>query len=118
MEKITIHIADPYDVWREGYRQVLENAGMFVVATSQSAPELTEKMGQKLPDVLLVDAEIAGTEDWLYLHELEASYPKTKIVVTTLSPDKAALAKAIGFGVDAILEKEASAAQLVRTVRG
>jgi two-component system, NarL family, nitrate/nitrite response regulator NarL len=88
-----------------------------VVGQTASLETMLALCALRRPDVVLIDAEPAGTPTVAELRQLCASYPATQVVVAYTELHPQMLAGAIQAGVSALVPCAHGLASLVRTLR-
>jgi two-component system response regulator NreC len=115
---ITIAIADDHAVVRSGLRMLLEaEPGFEVVAETADVPSTRRSVLAYKPDVLLLDLNMPGEKSLPAIPELQATSPRTAIVVLTMQNDPAFAREAFQAGVRGYVLKEAADAELLEAVR-
>ena len=108
---LTSHAA----AWRDEVAQVLEREG-FRVASAGSGADALHKARELMPNLILLDLEVAGKSGWETLHDLKTSRETSSIpVVIASAADERKMGTA--FGAAACLIKPYSGDALVRTIR-
>ncbi len=120
MDKINIRvlIADDTLIAREGWKRILESAGdIEVVGEVITAFEITRKVKELIPDVLLMDLKWFGNEIawWLAFKETKIASPKTKIIAVTAYENLIRDARLAG--ADSVLLKTFTREELLDEIR-
>jgi len=110
---IIIAIADLHPVVRAGIRSFLESQPDICVAGEcETTEELTDLVQTTRPDVLVVDATIAGQpfEEWMA--RLSATNGSTRVILHGSSRDQSQIRSMFDAGIAGYVLKEASAGEL------
>lgn len=109
-------LADDQDMVRSGIRLILELAGVEVVAEARDGAEAAALAGELLPDVVLMDVRMPGTDGVEGTRRIVAAdLPCRVVMLTTFDLDKHVY-DALKAGAAGFLLKDASAQQMVRAV--
>lgn len=109
-------LADDQDMVRSGIRLILELAGVEVVAEARDGAEAAALAGELLPDVVLMDVRMPGTDGVEGTRRIVAAdLPCHVVMLTTFDLDKHVY-DALKAGAAGFLLKDASAQQMVRAV--
>lgn len=109
-------LADDQDMVRSGIRLILELAGVEVVAEARDGAEAAALAGELLPDVVLMDVRMPGTDGVEATRRIVAAdLPCRVVMLTTFDLDKHVY-DALKAGAAGFLLKDASAQELVRAV--
>ena len=115
---IKVVVADPYPVVLRGLREVItRDAGMTCLAESLEMSPLLEALGQRVPDVLVIDPAIQGTADRGLLKDLNRWYPSMAILVFSPEAQDAAVIQALRAGARGYLLKNAAPEELLEGIR-
>lgn len=111
-----ILIVDPSQLFREGLRLILSEAGFQSVWCSHlppigSIPGLSEKAAP----LLLVGGDMDEVN--LHISEMKHLYPATKVVILAESVTQLQFMNALRYGADTLLLKHSSCDTLVATLR-
>jgi NarL family two-component system response regulator LiaR len=115
---IRLAIVDDHTVLRQGLRFLFEQEpDVEVVGEAGTGTTALSMVAASCPDVLLLDLLLPDTSGLEVLAAVRQSHPQTHVVVLTSSPDDAHLLAAIHTGATSFLQKTASAADVLATVR-
>ncbi len=111
-----IVLADDHKVVREGTRQILEAAGIAVVAEAATAAETLQLVHDLLPATLVVDLRLPDMSGVEVVRRIcEAGLPVRCLVLSAFD-DNVYVAEALAAGAYGYLLKTATASELVAAV--
>jgi len=117
-DPITILLADDHQLVRQGLRAVLAAEPGFAVVGEASdgleAVALAERLG---PRVLVVDIVMPGLNGLDVVREVARRSPRTRTVVLSMHGDEQNVLAALREGALGFVLKDASADELVRSIR-
>lgn len=106
MEKITVAIADDHSVVTEGIRIVLKADPRFVLnGVFSNGEELLIFLAEQFVDVVVLDIDIPGGEDFGILRKIKLMDPNCKVVIFTMHTGIKYFFEAKRFGADAFVVK-------------
>lgn len=100
-----ILIADDHALFRESLSALLTARGFEVVGEAGDGSAAVELARRLLPDVILMDLDMPGTDGLTATRLISAGTPQIKVVVLTASDDDAKLFEAIKSGAQGYLLK-------------
>ncbi len=106
-----IMLVDDRLLVRDGIASLLRARGHEVVAEANNGREALEKVGQALPDLVLMDIRMPQMNGLEATRLIKARYPDMKIVMLTVSDDEQDLFEAIKSGAHGYLLKDLEASQ-------
>jgi DNA-binding NarL/FixJ family response regulator len=111
----SIVLVDDHTLFREGLREILSLEHDFeVVGQAGNAQEGVAVVGERRPDVLLLDVEMPRHQVPQFLRVS----PQTRIIVLTTYDDPQLANQLICMGARAYLVKSATRAELISVIRG
>jgi DNA-binding NarL/FixJ family response regulator len=110
-------IVDDHDLFREGLRELLAEAGIVVVGDARTAEEGIELVTALEPDVVIMDLGLPGMSGAEATGRLSELAPSAHVLVLTISPDDRDVMAAILAGASGYLLKDASVPEIVAGVR-
>ncbi|HEV2387757.1 MAG TPA: response regulator transcription factor [Candidatus Acidoferrales bacterium] len=117
-EKTTVYILAANRLLREALSHTFKNrADIELVGASEQSPLEIEPIVTLRPDVLLVNGAMQGF-DWAgFIPEVRRAVPGMRVVIFGMQEDPETFLRSVRAGVVGYLLSEASASDLVRTVR-
>ena len=115
--RLRVIVADDHDLFRQGMRDLLEAAGLEVVAeasTGRTAVDLTQAYG---PDVVVMDLNMPAGSGIESIRQLRARGPGPGILVLTVSATDEDVLAALEAGADGYLLKDAATSEIVGAIR-
>lgn len=118
MDKISVLIVDDHPVVREGLRGFLQiQEDVDVVDEAADGVEAVKKVGELLPDVVLVDLVMPRMDGIATIREIRALSPSTRILVLTSFSDDEKVFSAVKAGALGYLMKDVKPADLAEAIR-
>ncbi len=115
---IKIFLIDSRPVFRLGLGSILErNAEFQVVGGAASVQEAAAKIGEVLPDIVIMDASLPGDDGIDGISVLQQKYPQARVVVLTDSEKKEDFFQAIKAGAKGYLMKNLEVSELTDSLR-
>lgn len=109
MNKIRIAVADDHSVVREGLRIILKSDPRFSVeGIFSTGDELLSAMSEKPVDLVILDIDIPGGEDFAALKKIKENYPACKVIIFTMHSNIQYFIGAKSFGADSYVVKTES----------
>jgi NarL family two-component system response regulator LiaR len=113
---VTVLIVDDHAVVRQGVRASLEARTGFVVGEAESGDEAVHLAGERLPDVVLMDLLMPGTDGVAATRRIRALSPRTQVVVLTSHHDDVHIFPALRAGAISYLLKTVTMDELAAAV--
>ena len=118
MNKIRILLADDHAVLRAGLKSLLSTQpDMAVVAEAGDSKETVSKSQELLPDIVLMDISMPGSDGLAATKEIKERNPATKVLILTMHEDEAYLRRAFRSGADGYVPKKAVDTELLAAIR-
>lgn len=115
---IRLFIADDHALFREGMRALLlATADIVCVGEAESGEDAVAQVDQLLPDVVLMDINMAGINGIEATRRMLARHPKAGIIMVTMLEDDASLFAAIRAGARGYVLKGANHMELLQSIR-
>lgn len=114
---IRVMLADDHVLMREGIRQLLEFDGsMEVVAEANDGEECLEKLLETKPQILLLDINMPKGNGIEILKEIRNRKIDVKVLVLTVHEGIEYLLKAVDYGANGYIMKDAESAELKKAI--
>jgi two-component system response regulator NreC len=85
MNKIRVLLAEDHTIVRKGLRSLLDGeAGIQVVGEAADGREAVAKVGQLLPDIVLMDIAMPGLNGLEATRQIRKQFPKVKVLILTI----------------------------------
>jgi DNA-binding NarL/FixJ family response regulator len=115
---ITVLLVDDQELLRSGFRMVLDaHDGIEVVGEASNGDDAIRKTGELLPDVVIMDVRMPGTDGIAATSAITERYPNCRVLIlTTFDLDEHAFA-GLRAGASGFLLKDVPPAELVSAIR-
>ena len=110
-------VADDDPVVRRALRDVIQRAGIVVIAEAPGGREAVELSAHYRPDVILMDLLMPGTDGIDATREILATQPDAKILMVSSSEDEALELLALRVGACGFLSKSVDIEAIPRAIR-
>lgn len=118
MDRITVLIVDDHAVVRQGLRSFLEvQPDVEVVGEAADGAEAVRKVAELVPDVVLMDLVLPGTDGIAATREIRRASPSTRVLVLTSFAEDEKVFPAIKAGAQGYLLKDVLPEELARAIR-
>lgn len=118
MDKIGVLIVDDHPVVREGLRSFLQlQEDMQVVGEAADGVEALEKVGELVPDVVLIDLVMPKLDGIATIRQIRALSPSSRVLVLTSFSEDDKVFPAIKAGAHGYLMKDMRPADLAQSIR-
>lgn len=119
IEPIRVLIADDHAIVREGLAAILGSvADIEVVGEAKNGLEATAKAAELLPDVILMDVRMGGTDDGVEAtRRVKVTAPSVKVIILTNYDEDENVFQSIRAGASGYLLKEVTPAELINAIR-
>lgn len=114
---VRVLIADDHALFRKGLRELLEEAGIRVVADVADGASCLRKAVASHPDVVLLDLEMPGMSGVETARELRRAAPDARILMLTVSSDPDDVVGALAAGAAGYVLKGAEVEEMLLAVR-
>lgn len=115
---IRVVVVDDHTVVRSGLVALLSDAeGIEVVGTAGNGEEGVERVGELLPDVVMMDLSMPVVDGVEATRRIAAAHPEVRILVVTSFGEQRRVIDAIGAGATGYVLKDIDPALLVDAVR-
>lgn len=117
-EKIKVLVVDDQSVLAEGIKSVLETEPTLeVVGLAADGMEALKRVGEYLPDVVLMDIRMPIMNGVVATQRIKTEYPDVKVIVLTTFDDSDYILNAINSGASGYLLKDIGATALIDAVK-
>jgi len=118
MDKVSVLIVDDHPVVREGLRTFLElQPDLEFVGEAADGVEALDKVGQLLPDVVLMDLVMPKMDGIATIRHIRDLSPSTRILVLTSFSEDDKVFPAVKAGAHGYLMKDVRPAELAEAIR-
>lgn len=118
MDKIGVLIVDDHPVVREGLRSFLQlQEDMEVVGEAADGVEALRKVGELVPDVVLIDLVMPRMDGIATIRQIGAISPSSRILVLTSFSEDEKVFPAIKAGAHGYLMKDIKPTELAQSIR-
>jgi two-component system nitrate/nitrite response regulator NarL len=111
-DALRVVIADDHQIFRDGLRGTLQEAGMSVIGEASDGAEAVALARELAPDVLVLDLNMPGVSGLEALREISHSDPEIQAVVLTVSAEDGDVLAALAGGACGYLTKDTRVDQL------
>ncbi|MEX6698746.1 response regulator [Peribacillus frigoritolerans] len=113
----TIAIIDDHQLFREGFKRILEIEKSFqVIAEGVDGIEVASIEKEYKPDIFIIDISMPLTNGLEATRRLIENNPNTKVMILSISEDEHYVTEALQSGAIGYLLKEMSASELIDAV--
>lgn len=118
-EKLKILVVDDHRLFRETLAALLgAQEDMEVLGEARDGAQAVEKARDLMPDLILMDLSMPGTNGLEATRLIKAEMPYVKIVMLTVHDDDENLLEAVKAGAQGYLLKDISKEELLASIRG
>lgn len=114
---LRVVLADDHHFFREGLRDLLEEAGLSVVGEAKDAAEALLLAEELKPDLIVIDLNMSGAPGSDALLHIASVSPEARTVVLTSSVEATEVLAALQAGASAYVVKGAQADELIAGIR-
>ncbi|MCI8485364.1 MAG: response regulator transcription factor [Lachnospiraceae bacterium] len=112
-----IVIADDHSMIREGLKQLLEMDGdVEVVGEAANGIECLDVLEKIIPQVLLLDINMPNMNGLEVLEKIKENNINVKVIILTVHNEIEYLLKAVEFGINGYILKEADSSELKKAI--
>lgn len=116
-KSLSIAIADDHQLVRHGISLILNNHPDFqVVFEAQNGRDLLDKMGQQLPELVLLDMEMPVLSGAEALAEIRDKYPELPVLILTMHNNKAYILQMMELGANGYLLKDTDPGEVINAI--
>lgn len=115
---IRIIVADDQPIIRHGLRYVIGlDSELELVEEAVDGNDLLEKMRQVSCDLILMDIRMPHMDGVKATLQVKRDFPKTKVLILTTFEDEEYILRALEYGADGYLLKDADPDELIRVIK-
>jgi len=114
---LTLYIADDHAIMVEGLLEILKSKPQWkVLGTARDGLEITILMNNRPADIVILDINMPKMNGIQCARWIKENYPKTKVIILTMFPEKSYLHEIIKAGVDGCLLKSRGSLELISAI--
>jgi len=118
MNKIRVFLADDHLILREGIRSLLGKVpDIEIVGEAGEGGEAVDKVGQLVPDVVLMDITMPGMSGLEATKQIKQKYPQVKVLILTIHETNQYLSQMLQAGASGYVVKTTAASELISAIR-
>jgi two-component system response regulator NreC len=118
MDKIRVLLAEDHTIVRKGLRSLLDGeAGIEVIGEAEDGREAVEKVGQLLPDVVLMDITMPSLNGLEATRQIKKRFPEVKVVILTMHANEEYIFQILRAGASGYLVKQAAPTELLSAIQ-
>jgi DNA-binding NarL/FixJ family response regulator len=115
---IRVLLAGDHRILREGLRSLLAGHSDIEVTGEAADPETAIAMARQLqPDIVVLEAEIAGARGAEITRHIRSELPPVKVVAHSAPPGRRMLAEMLRAGASGYLDRESGCDELMQALR-
>jgi DNA-binding NarL/FixJ family response regulator len=114
-DRIRVFLVDDHELARAGVRSLIGDA-FEIVGEADNADSAIELIGERLPDVVLLDVRLPGGGGRRVAAEVSKLHPEVKVIALSVSDDPADVAAVVSAGATGYLLKSAPRARLIEAI--
>lgn len=114
---IKILVVDDHPVIRTGLATLLSGTEIEIVAEAANGREALKQAEKFLPDVILLDIQMPGTDGVTTLAKLKAKVPESKVVILSTYDNPTYIARAVTWGASDYVLKGSPRDSLLAVIR-
>ena len=117
MTAISYIIADDHAIFRQGIKFSLsEDKSLQCIGEAGDGDELMKLLHNGLPDVILMDLKMPGTDGVAATKEIKRLYPGIKVIVLTMYDDEQYIIHMLDIGANAYLVKNTEPSEIINAI--
>lgn len=114
---IRLAIADNYKIFRDGITVAMKTRDdIEILWEAADCGEMLDNLRTKIPDVLLLDLSLQGTDVIKNIQSIKKEYGQLKIIVISMSDDTETITQVMENGANAYLTKTADADEIYKAI--
>jgi DNA-binding NarL/FixJ family response regulator len=117
-KKVRIMVVDDHPIMREGLTRVIEETSdLMVCAQAESIQGALELIKKMVPDLIIVDIGLGGTNGLELIKDVKARHPKLPVLVHSMHEEQVYAQRSLHAGARGYLMKQEPAAKLLQAIR-
>jgi DNA-binding NarL/FixJ family response regulator len=112
MKPLRVILADDHALVRAGFRALLREMGLTILAEASNGHEVIQLVAQHQPDAVLMDIAMPGLNGLEATAELTRQFPNVRVVIISMHANIEYARRAMQAGAAGYLLKNAKAAEL------
>ena len=118
MGKITVFLADDHRIFRQGFAELLDKLGGFLlVGEAGNGLEATRKIAEAKPDIVFLDISMPELDGLEAIGKIKSACPKTHILILSMHDKSEYVFRALHKGASAYLLKDTDISEISEAVR-
>jgi DNA-binding NarL/FixJ family response regulator len=118
VSRIRVLVIEDNRLMRDGLARLLSTyPDVEIVSSVENAATAAQQLRDAKPQVVLLDAGLAGGESYAFLTDLKASTPDAKVIVMDFVPAQQDVHQFIDGGANGFIMKDATAEDIVKAIR-
>jgi DNA-binding NarL/FixJ family response regulator len=115
---IRVLLAEDHTIVRKGLRSLLDGeAGIEVIGEAKDGREAVEKVGQLLPDVVLMDIAMPGLNGLEATRRIKKRFPEVQVVILTVHANEEYIFQILRAGASGYVVKQAAPTELLSAIQ-
>jgi two-component system response regulator NreC len=115
---IRVLLAEDHTIVRKGLRSLLDGeAGIEVIGEAEDGREAIEKVGQLLPDVVLMDIAMPGLNGLEATRRIKKRFPQVQVVILTVHANEEYIFQILRAGASGYVVKQAAPTELLSAIQ-
>ena len=117
LNKIRVMIVDDHQMSAYGTKAMLMNAqSIHISSIANSGQEALNFLETEIIDVILLDIYMPEMNGFEVLHKVKEKYPKTKVLMLTISDEKSTILKCLAGDADGLIFKDINQLDLAKAI--
>jgi len=117
MNKLSIYIADDHAIVVDGLKEILSaQPDWNIIGTAANGEEIVKLMSDRQADVVILDINMPKMNGIQCTKWIKMNYPKTKVIILTMFPERSYMDQLIKAGADGCLLKSRGTKDLLEAI--
>lgn len=117
MQSLNIILFEDNPLLQQSLNDMLQLNNINVKATYSNAANIVSAYESFMPDVILTDIDMPGTNGLEGLEQLKAAYPEAKVLILTVFDDNDKVLSAICLGANGYILKSTTPVKIVEAIK-